>query len=164
MDTGFEATTSPIFTLLVGPDKKEAYIHSDMLANASDVLSVLVRGDMKEAREKRAEWSHVDEETFSRFFQFVYGKDYIVPSPIVLSTPEEHDDSHPKNTKPSRNFLKTTAVSPLICGGLYLCPFFPLVPSLGTPQVPHPHIFKLPSFLRSLQSTEPFHPRHVAST
>ncbi|CAG8296818.1 unnamed protein product [Penicillium salamii] len=103
MDTSFEATTSPIFTLPVGTDKKEAFIHSDMLANASDVLSVLVRGDMKEAREKRAEWSHVDEETFSRFFQFVYGKDYIVPSPIVLSTPEEHDDSHPKNgeTNPS---------------------------------------------------------------
>lgn len=96
-------TTSPIFTILVGPDKKKAYIHSAMLANTSDVLNALVHGGMKEAKEKKVEWPHVDEETFSRFFQFVYGRDYVVPSPIVLSIPEDADNSHPENddTNPS---------------------------------------------------------------
>ncbi|CAG8395584.1 unnamed protein product [Penicillium salamii] len=103
MDTNFEVTTSPIFTILVGPDKKKAYIHSAMLANTSDVLNALVHGGMKEAKEKKVEWPHVDEETFSRFFQFVYGRDYVVPSPIVLSIPEDADNSHPENddTNPS---------------------------------------------------------------
>lgn len=90
-----------MFTLLVGPDKRQMRIHSVILANSSHVLSALVRGNMREARERRSDWSHVNEEAFIRFSQFLYGRDYKVPPPVVFDiTPEEHDGVELDNGEP----------------------------------------------------------------
>lgn len=49
-----------------------------------------MNGPMREAIEKRVDWSHVDEDTFARLCEFGYLGDYTVPIPPPL--PEESSD------------------------------------------------------------------------
>ncbi|KAK7751126.1 ADP-ribose diphosphatase [Diatrype stigma] len=69
------------FRILVGPDKKSFTVHSELLAQMSKPLYTLVNGEMEEASEGVAEWPEVDEETFARFWEFAYTRDYTVAAP-----------------------------------------------------------------------------------
>ncbi|KAI1764225.1 hypothetical protein GGR53DRAFT_466494 [Hypoxylon sp. FL1150] len=89
MATPFEliAASKP-FRILVGPDKKEFTIHTELLSRMSKPLDTLVNGGMKEAEEGVAEWPEVDEGTFVRFWEFAYTGDYRVVDPVSdASTP-----------------------------------------------------------------------------
>ncbi|KAM0451803.1 hypothetical protein ACHAPV_006004 [Trichoderma viride] len=98
-----DITSSPPFTFIVGPNKKEHTIHSALVARQSPALDALINGGMKESIERRVIWKDVDEEDFIRFSQYVYTGDYdaakpskreaegIDPSQVTLS----------KNTHPS---------------------------------------------------------------
>ncbi|KAI1460394.1 hypothetical protein F4805DRAFT_392030 [Annulohypoxylon moriforme] len=70
------------FRFLVGPSKKEFFIHSELVAQASKPLWILVNGEWKEGKEGVVEWSEVDEETFSRFCEFAYTGNYHAAEPI----------------------------------------------------------------------------------
>ena len=72
--------SSPLFTFQVGPDKKEITVHSSALADLSQSLNTLINGEMLEAKSRRADWSDVDVDTFTRLCEFAYLRDYIPPS------------------------------------------------------------------------------------
>ncbi|KAK0715480.1 hypothetical protein B0H67DRAFT_537892 [Lasiosphaeris hirsuta] len=82
--------TSKPFKLVVGPDKKEFYMHSSLLSQQSEPLNVLVNGHMKEAAQQEVEWSDVDVGTFVRFCQWAYSGNYTDPHPVVI--PDESTD------------------------------------------------------------------------
>lgn len=92
-----DITSSPPFTFVVGPDKKEHTIHSALVARQSPALDALINGGMKESIERRVIWKDVDEESFIRFSQYVYTGDYeatkpskreavVIASPLMTST------------------------------------------------------------------------------
>ncbi|KAI1800538.1 hypothetical protein F4811DRAFT_27165 [Daldinia bambusicola] len=70
------------FRFLVGPDKKEFFMHAGLVARMSKPLFALVNGEWKEAKESFTEWPEVDEGTFARFCEFAYTGDYKVPEPF----------------------------------------------------------------------------------
>ncbi|KAI1470920.1 uncharacterized protein F4812DRAFT_419466 [Daldinia caldariorum] len=70
------------FRFLVGPDKKEFFMHAKLVARMSKPLYALVNGEWKEAKESFTEWPEVDEGTFARFCEFAYTGDYTVPEPF----------------------------------------------------------------------------------
>ncbi|KAJ5333985.1 uncharacterized protein N7506_007768 [Penicillium brevicompactum] len=72
--------SSPLFTFQVGPDKKEITVHSSALADLSQSLNTLINGEMLEAKSRRADWSDVDVDTFTRLCEFAYLRDYTPPS------------------------------------------------------------------------------------
>ncbi|KAI1776608.1 hypothetical protein F4818DRAFT_354305 [Hypoxylon cercidicola] len=84
MATPYEliAASKP-FRILVGPDKKEFTMHTELLGRMSKPLRTLVKGDMKEAKEGVAEWPEIDEGTFIRFWEFAYTGDYRAAEPII---------------------------------------------------------------------------------
>ncbi|KAI4860992.1 hypothetical protein F4820DRAFT_84924 [Hypoxylon rubiginosum] len=71
------------FRILVGPDKKEFTMHTELLGRMSKPLRTLVKGDMKEAKEGVAEWPEIDEGTFIRFWEFAYTGDYKAAEPFI---------------------------------------------------------------------------------
>lgn len=94
------------FRLLVGPDKKSFTVHSELLAQMSKPLNSLVNGEMKEASDGVAAWPEVDEETFIRFWEFAYTRNYTVaaskfdPVEPVPSEPPEPPTSEPVPSEP----------------------------------------------------------------
>ncbi|PLN81851.1 hypothetical protein BDW42DRAFT_193425 [Aspergillus taichungensis] len=77
--------TSPLFTFQIGPEKKEFTVHSQPLAQLSDVLDKLINGNMLEAKTRRVDWSDVDEDTFVRLCEYAYLHDYTPPSSQEVS-------------------------------------------------------------------------------
>lgn len=61
---------------MVGEEKKEFFIHKELIAAQSPVLKALVNGRMREAHEGRIEWPDVSVDTFVRFAEFAYSRDY----------------------------------------------------------------------------------------
>lgn len=59
-------------------------IHTVLVAEQSPALSTLVNGIMEGVQTGTAIWEEVDEETFARWAQFAYTRDYPPPS---LPTP-----------------------------------------------------------------------------
>ncbi|KAM5347236.1 hypothetical protein ACJ41O_010241 [Fusarium nematophilum] len=68
---------------VVGPGEKVSFIHKDLVARQSRALDVLVNGPMVEAQEGCVRWKDVDEETFNRFFRFMYTGDYAGAKPTL---------------------------------------------------------------------------------
>ncbi|OAA61414.1 BTB/POZ fold protein [Cordyceps fumosorosea ARSEF 2679] len=61
---------------LVGPEKKEFFIHASLVTSQPKVLDKLVNGPMREAADGCTVWEHVDTATFVRFGQYVYTGNY----------------------------------------------------------------------------------------
>ncbi|KAI1082605.1 hypothetical protein F5B20DRAFT_531952 [Whalleya microplaca] len=85
------------FRILVGPDKREFMMHSELLANMSKPLGALVNNNMKESNEGVVEWPEFDEGTFVRFCQFAYTGDYKDPMlgslPVAKDEPQKNEES-----------------------------------------------------------------------
>ncbi|KAF3023696.1 hypothetical protein E8E14_013830 [Neopestalotiopsis sp. 37M] len=64
------------FRFIVGPEKKEFTMHSDLVASISEPMNDLVNGPSKEAREGVAHFPDIDEATFAYFMRFAYKGDY----------------------------------------------------------------------------------------
>ena len=67
------------FLFVVGKDQAEFTVHSAIIATQSKALDVLINGAMKEASDRRAVVEDVTEDTFIRFCQFAYTRDYVTP-------------------------------------------------------------------------------------
>ncbi|KAK5994166.1 hypothetical protein PT974_07608 [Cladobotryum mycophilum] len=66
-------------------------MHSALVSHQSPVLDVLVNGNFKESGDKCVKWESVDEDTFIRFWQFVYTGKYTAANPVV--GPERKSDT-----------------------------------------------------------------------
>lgn len=75
---------SQIFTFVVGLRKKEYKIHEAAFSSLSRPLRVLLNGPHKEAQDLRVEWPDVDEQTFVRFTQWAYTKNYVTEEPEII--------------------------------------------------------------------------------
>ncbi|KAM5363237.1 hypothetical protein ACJZ2D_012128 [Fusarium nematophilum] len=75
--------SSSMIKFVVGPGEKVSFIHKDLVARQSRALDVLVNGPMVEAQEGCVRWKDVDEETFNRFFRFMYTGDYAGAKPTL---------------------------------------------------------------------------------
>ncbi|OAA78813.1 BTB/POZ fold protein [Akanthomyces lecanii RCEF 1005] len=73
---------------LIGPQKREFFIHASLAASQSPVIDSLVNGSMKEATSGCTVWENVDEDTFVRFGQYVYTRNYEGSAPFVRVVPE----------------------------------------------------------------------------
>lgn len=73
---GTRIVSSGFFKFVVGPGKREFFIHSALVAFQSPSLKVLVDGRMQEAIDQRVEWGETDEMTFVLFSQFAYTGNY----------------------------------------------------------------------------------------
>ncbi|KAF3045521.1 hypothetical protein E8E12_009032 [Didymella heteroderae] len=71
---------SDLFTFLVGEEKRRFVVHSKAVAATSPVFDKLVYGGLRESQERIAELVDVDAETFTRFLEYAYRRDYVVPS------------------------------------------------------------------------------------
>ncbi|KAJ4336139.1 hypothetical protein N0V87_005575 [Didymella glomerata] len=79
---------SDLFTFLVGEDKRRFVVHSKAVAGTSPVFDRLVNGGLKESQDRIAEVDDIDPETFTRFLEYAYRRDYTVPSsPSPTVTP-----------------------------------------------------------------------------
>ena len=92
------------FRFLVGPKKREFYVHTSLLASQSRILDALVYGQMKEAIDGCTIWDNVSEDTFIRFGQYLYTGDYdgavpseppASPTPLPPEEPVERSDAFP---------------------------------------------------------------------
>lgn len=72
---------------MIGPNGKEFKVHGTAISRLSKPLSVLINGDMCEAKEKCVKWPDVDEKTFVRFTQWAYTKTYVTEEPDILLDP-----------------------------------------------------------------------------
>lgn len=70
------------FRFVVGPIKREFWMHRAIVAAQSPVLDRLVNGEFREAKDLHAELESVDEKTFYFFWQYAYGGDYGDIEPI----------------------------------------------------------------------------------
>ncbi|KAI1658340.1 hypothetical protein F4813DRAFT_46488 [Daldinia decipiens] len=70
------------FRFLVGPDEKEFFMHSELVARMSKPLWTLVNGEWKEGNERYTEWPDIDEGTFVRFCEFAYTGNYKAAEPF----------------------------------------------------------------------------------
>lgn len=83
-------TSKPV-RFIIGPSKKEYFVHSKNIAAMSPALDVLVQGQMREAIDGVVECEDVDEDTFLRFAQFAYTGNYETVDPTL---PEAADNEH----------------------------------------------------------------------
>lgn len=68
---------SDIFTFKVGPDETPFHVHGDLVAAHSAALAAMMDNPyFKESSEKVAVLQEVDEQTFSRFMEFMYTGTY----------------------------------------------------------------------------------------
>jgi hypothetical protein len=72
--------SSPLFTFTVGEDRKEVTVHSYAFTGLSQPLNALINGNMIEAKTRHADWSEVDEDTFTRLCEFAYLRNYTPPT------------------------------------------------------------------------------------
>ncbi|KAM0667206.1 hypothetical protein ACQRIU_005061 [Beauveria bassiana] len=77
------------YLFLVGPQKREFFVHASLAAGQSAVLDALVNGSMQEATEGCTVWEGVDEDTFVRFGQYVYTGNYEGSVPFEPPAVEE---------------------------------------------------------------------------
>jgi len=94
----------------IGPERTEFTVHAQPLARLSPALNTLIYGDMLEATTGVIDWKDTDEETFIRFCEFAYVKNYTPPKssectytsyreePKQAETPEPDLPSVPKKT------------------------------------------------------------------
>lgn len=71
---------SDLFTFLIGEEKSRFVVHSKAISDTSPVFDCLVNGGLKECHDRVAEIEDVDPETFTRFLEYAYRRDYTVPS------------------------------------------------------------------------------------
>ncbi|KAJ6781697.1 hypothetical protein PWT90_09506 [Aphanocladium album] len=76
--TKYSLAASEPFTFIVGEERREFTIHSALVANQSECLKKLVKGEFLEGTTNKVMWTHVDELTFMCFWQYVYTGDYAV--------------------------------------------------------------------------------------
>jgi hypothetical protein len=69
---------------VIGPNSKEYKVHGTAISRLSKPLSVLLNGNMREAKEKCVKWPDVEEKTFVRFTQWAYTKTYVTEEPEIL--------------------------------------------------------------------------------
>ncbi|KAI0388107.1 hypothetical protein F5Y04DRAFT_241675 [Hypomontagnella monticulosa] len=80
------------FRFLVGPDKREFQMHSELVARMSKPLGTLVKGEWEEGKNGVVEWPEIDEGTFVRFCEFAYTGDYKAAKSFEdIPTPEEEE-------------------------------------------------------------------------
>ena len=92
---------SDMFTFLVGEEKSSFVVHSKAIAGTSPVFDRLVNGGLKESQDRVAEIEDIDPETFTRFLEYAYRRDYTVPSSPYT----------PVNPSPGSNGLNVFGVS-----------------------------------------------------
>ncbi|KAJ5976845.1 hypothetical protein N7501_000187 [Penicillium viridicatum] len=97
--------SSPLFTFVVGDEKKEITVHSAAFAGLSQSLYVLINGDMIEAKTSRVEWPEVDVDTFTRLCEFAYCRNYTPPSFRLIDgmPPRSNAKQHEYKTRPPKN-------------------------------------------------------------
>ncbi|GIZ37863.1 hypothetical protein CKM354_000129400 [Cercospora kikuchii] len=89
------ATTKP-FRFIVGSNAVEFFVHPAVIVQHSEPLAKLMHGDMREAREGQARIEEVDENTFARFVEFCYTKDYpAAEHAIVLDAASIEQEKQP---------------------------------------------------------------------
>lgn len=64
------------FKFVVGPERLEFMIHSELVAKQSEPLRALITNGMKESLEGVVKWSSVDVETFKRFSEYIHTGDF----------------------------------------------------------------------------------------
>ncbi|KAL1611407.1 hypothetical protein SLS59_000126 [Nothophoma quercina] len=94
-----EVTQSDLFTFHVGD--KSFIAHSKAVAATSSVFERLVNGGMSESESRSAELKDVDPETFVRFLEYAYRRDYTIP----LWT-QDHDAADGDGLSTQRNTLQ----------------------------------------------------------
>lgn len=72
------------FQFNVGPEGRTFILHSKLVSRHSSVFHALMCGHMKEAEEKQTCLSNVDEDSFARFAEFIYGGDYNADVPLIV--------------------------------------------------------------------------------
>ncbi|OQV10665.1 BTB/POZ domain-containing protein [Cladophialophora immunda] len=87
-----EALTQSAFQFNVGPEGKAFFLHSKLVSRHSSVFHALMSGHMKEAEEGKARLSNVDEHTFARFAEFIYGGNYNADEALIVL-----DDAEPES-------------------------------------------------------------------
>ncbi|KAI1086586.1 hypothetical protein F5B19DRAFT_130261 [Rostrohypoxylon terebratum] len=120
------------FRFLVGPDKKEFFMHTELIARISMPLSALVNGEWKESLEGVVELPETDEKTFVRFCEFAYTGDYKAAEPPVLPKVEKSsiDSSQGLNKKKKKKRYAEQATADFGLGS------FPAPPPSPPPPLP----------------------------
>ncbi|CCX32003.1 Similar to hypothetical protein FOXB_16873 [Fusarium oxysporum Fo5176]; acc. no. EGU72617 [Pyronema omphalodes CBS 100304] len=72
---------TPVYTIAAGPRRKEFLVHSGLLFADSDSLQELVTAQWKSSRDRTIEWEQFEEDTVTRYVQWLYTKEYQVPAP-----------------------------------------------------------------------------------
>lgn len=86
----YRALASHPFRFIVGEERAEFTLHSDLVARQSKKLDLLINKDCyKESVERTAVWVYVDKATFTRFAQFIYCGDYDAEKPRSVPTEKE---------------------------------------------------------------------------
>ncbi|KAF2713723.1 hypothetical protein K504DRAFT_530661, partial [Pleomassaria siparia CBS 279.74] len=81
MSSSFEhIVLSPLFTFIVGKEKKAIVVHANAIAATCDQMNVLINGNMNEAKTRCAEIENVEVEDFIRFCEYAYRGDFTVPT------------------------------------------------------------------------------------
>ncbi|KAK8005398.1 hypothetical protein PG990_011435 [Apiospora arundinis] len=100
------------FRFLVGPEKKEYMMHTELVASLSKPLRALLTNGMEESCKRVAEWPEVEETTFVRFFQFAYTGQFDAEEPEKPppKTPEPFEDPEPAPPEPEPLLLESEPV------------------------------------------------------
>ncbi|KAI1094077.1 hypothetical protein F5B19DRAFT_84604 [Rostrohypoxylon terebratum] len=69
------------FKFVVGPNRREFFVHTNALTEISPVLRALIAGSMNEAIEGTAVLADINEDDFARLCEYAYSRDYRVPVP-----------------------------------------------------------------------------------
>lgn len=81
----YSILNSRIFKFIVGEDvdskPSEFSVHEGAVAQLSDPLYNLTKGNCAEAQVGQTKWKNVSKNTFERFIQFAYTGDYTLPTP-----------------------------------------------------------------------------------
>jgi hypothetical protein len=88
------------FQFNVGPEAKAFVLHTKLVSQHSPVFHALMCGNMREAEEKQTSLTGVDEGTFARFAEFIYGGDYNVAEPLIVLDNWETERDNPGSDSP----------------------------------------------------------------
>ena len=92
---------SDLFTFTVGPENKSFIVHSKAVAGTSPFFEKLVNNGMNESISRSAELKEVDPETFIRFLEYAYRRDYTIPL-----WRQDHDTADGDGLSTQRNLLQ----------------------------------------------------------
>lgn len=93
-----EVLAGGTFVFKVGSAQKSFSLHSKLVTQCSRPLNARILGSIKEAKERSVRLVDVEEETFARFAEYIYGGGYNVPSPAIL--PDQADSSNESVPEP----------------------------------------------------------------